>query len=92
MQGKILVYNNARGFGWIQDQANFRNRIFFHFRNYLGETEPFVGQLVEFMLAPGKVGKGPQAVDVRPIAEPKSAADILAGHAPAAPTRDGGTE
>ena len=81
MQGKVIIFNEARGFGFIR--IDFRTRIFFHCSRWASNTPPMVGQLVEFEIGPGQAGKGPQAINVRPVGEAAvnlpSAFDSLAG-------------
>ena len=83
MQGKVVIWNRARGFGFVA--TNFRDRYFFHVTHWIGQEEPMVGQIVTFELGPGQTPeKPPRAVNVLPVPieeKPRqvSAADILGG-------------
>lgn len=65
MIGKVIRYNNARGFGFIKSSSG--NKIFV---NYTAIENSFhrslkVGESVKFAVAQGL--RGPQAVKVNPI-------------------------
>lgn len=66
MQSKVKWFNNAKGFGFIED-ANGGKDIFVHYKQITGDGYKSLqeGQTVEFEVEQGP--KGPQAVNVRPI-------------------------
>lgn len=65
MFGKIHVYYEAKGYGFVS--VNFRERHFFHIKNYVGEVIPTPGMLVEFDLVPSRPGKPDEAVHIIPV-------------------------
>ena len=73
--GKIVVYFESRGFGFLHeaDNGNFVQR-FFHVRQCT--FEPRVGALVQFTPIEGP--KGPAAIDVRELV-PVTGIEALAG-------------
>ncbi|XIF19656.1 MAG: cold shock domain-containing protein [Acetilactobacillus jinshanensis] len=65
MIGKVVRYNNARGFGFIKDQT--WKKIFVNYTaiENTAHRSLKVGQKVKFAVAQGL--RGPQAVKVNPI-------------------------
>ncbi len=64
MQGKILSYTEERGYGFISNPTNFRQRIFFHLSKWTSEVAPAIGQIVDFELGPGSKPGLQQAVNI----------------------------
>ena len=63
-QGYIRRWDAEKGFGFIQSAQS--NSVFFHIRDYRASTPPQVGQAVAFAeIHVG--GKGPRAMEVRPL-------------------------
>ncbi len=74
-QGSVRRWDAAKGFGFIQGARSAS--VFFHIRDFRGSAPPAEGLRVSFEeIQVG--GKGPRAMDVRPLIEtpfkPKSAA------------------
>jgi cold shock CspA family protein len=68
MTGKIQMYNEMRGFGFILQ--DFRTKIFFHVNKWESNTPPVVGMAVTYDEIPsGKAGFKNQAANVRPTVE-----------------------
>jgi cold shock CspA family protein len=66
MVGKIQMYNELKGFGFILQ--DFRNRMFFHVNQWRSNTPPQVGMVVLYDLIPSrKAGFEHQAGNVRPV-------------------------
>ena len=66
MQGRIVEYLPGRGFGFIANELNVRERIFFHINSWVhDQVFPEPGMIVAFDTAAGSPGRGPQAVNVR---------------------------
>jgi cold shock CspA family protein len=66
MQGRIVEYIPNRGFGFIANELNVRERIFFHINSWVhDQVFPETGMIVAFDTAAGSPGRGPQAVNVR---------------------------
>ena len=66
MVGKIQMYNELKGFGFILQ--DFRNRLFFHVNQWHSNTPPRVGMAVLYELIPSrKAGFQHQAGNVRPV-------------------------
>jgi cold shock CspA family protein len=65
MKGKITVYDQMRGWGFITRDDNGAN-IFFHIKNKVPSFLPALGARVEFETAPPlKLGQKDQAINVR---------------------------
>ncbi|MBF0410674.1 MAG: cold-shock protein [Candidatus Riflebacteria bacterium] len=66
MQSRVKWFNNAKGFGFIEDKNGGKD-IFVHFKQVTGEGYKTLneGQMVEFEVEQGP--KGPQAINVRVI-------------------------
>jgi len=64
MQSHVKWFNNAKGYGFIEDDQGGRD-IFVHYKQIAGEGYKSLqeGQTVEFEVEQGP--KGPQAVNVR---------------------------
>lgn len=63
MRGTIRRWDAGKGFGFIQ--AEHSSNVFFHIRDYRGDTPPSEGMEVEYEeIQVG--GKGPRAMQVRP--------------------------
>ncbi len=66
MVGKIQVYNELKGFGFILQ--DFRNRMFFHVNQWKSDKPPVAGMMVTYDLIPSrKAGFQHQAGNVTPI-------------------------
>ena len=63
-EGSIRRWDAARGFGFIQTAE--RRDVFFHVRDFRGAGAPTEGLRVSFE-AIEVGGKGPRAMDVRPL-------------------------
>lgn len=64
MRGTIRRWDAGKGFGFIQ--AEHSSNVFFHIRDYRGDTPPSEGMEVEYEeIQVG--GKGPRAMQVRPL-------------------------
>lgn len=82
-QGTIRRWDSAKGFGFIQGAHT--SNVFFHIRDFRGGTPPAEGMRVEYEeIQVG--GKGPRAMDVRPLAAHATAAATSTGARPAART------
>jgi cold shock CspA family protein len=79
MKGTIVQYFTARGYGFLVDDQNVKQLIFFHISNYSSTVTPARGLVVEYELGQGREGKGPEARRIVPA--PVAAAPA----APAAP-------
>lgn len=78
MQGTVRRWDADKGFGFIQ--AAHSSNVFFHVRDYRGNTPPVVGMEVEYKeIQVG--GKGPRAMQVRP----RSAPSLVAPRSPHPP-------
>jgi cold shock CspA family protein len=66
--GIIHLYLELKGFGFIINKNDVKQRIFFHIKNWQSCELPQIGQAVQFDIGPGSPGKGEQAIDVRPVA------------------------
>jgi cold shock CspA family protein len=76
MFGKVQQYNELKGFGFLLQKDNFRERVYFHITSWVGDVAPKVGMRVSYDLAPSKkVGMPPQAVNVTPIVTVPQTAD-----------------
>ncbi len=66
MQSRVKWFNNAKGFGFIENTTGEKD-IFVHYKQIAGEGYRSLeqGQTVEFEIEMGP--KGPQAVNVRKI-------------------------
>ena len=66
MQSRVKWFNNAKGFGFIENNGGGKD-IFVHYKQITGDgyRSPEEGQTVEFEVEEGP--KGPQAVNVRKI-------------------------
>ncbi|MBF0544372.1 MAG: cold-shock protein [Candidatus Riflebacteria bacterium] len=66
MQSRVKWFNNAKGFGFIEDKNGGKD-IFVHFKQVVGDGYKTLneGQMVEFDVEQGP--KGPQAINVRVI-------------------------
>lgn len=63
-QGTIRRWDSAKGFGFIQSAHS--TNVFFHIRDFHGGMQPAEGMHVEYeVIQVG--GKGPRAMDVRPL-------------------------
>ena len=84
-QGNVRRWDAAKGFGFIQGARSAS--VFFHIRDFRGSTPPAEGLRVSFEeIQVG--GKGPRAMDVRPLAEAADGpAGLAALHAVAADPR-----
>lgn len=83
--GEVIRWDAERGFGFIAT-ADGRRHIFFHVRDFRGGAAPGVGLRVGFEeIQVG--GKGPRAMDVRPLNPAVTAASprAAAGGSPGAP-------
>ena len=70
-QGNVRRWDAAKGFGFIQGARSAS--VFFHIRDFRGSTPPAEGLRVSFEeIQVG--GKGPRAMDVRPLAEAAASA------------------
>lgn len=65
MTGKVIRYDNARGFGFIKSQSG--SKIFVNYTAIENDTHRSlrVGEAVKFAVAQGL--RGPQAVKVNPV-------------------------
>lgn len=71
MRGTIRRWDGGKGFGFIQ--AAHSNKVFFHIRDYRGDTPPTEGMEVDYEeIQVG--GKGPRAMQVRPRSAQTTAA------------------
>ncbi|HNV68208.1 MAG TPA: cold-shock protein [Candidatus Ozemobacteraceae bacterium] len=66
MQSRVKWFNNAKGFGFIENTTGEKD-IFVHYKQIAGDGYRSLeqGQTVEFEIEMGP--KGPQAVNVRKI-------------------------
>ncbi len=66
MQSRVKWFNNAKGFGFIENQDGEKD-IFVHYKQITGDGYRALeeGQTVEFEIEQGP--KGPQAVNVRKV-------------------------
>jgi len=56
--GKVVEWNDARGFGFILPIAGTQHRLFFHIRDYARPgRRPEIGELVKYTPSRGKDGK-----------------------------------
>jgi len=67
MRSKVKWFNNAKGFGFIENSLDGEKDIFVHYKHIEGEGYKSLteGQDVEFEVEQGP--KGPQAVNVRRV-------------------------
>ena len=64
MIGKIMQWNFARGFGFVQTPCG--KDYFTHIRYWMEDDPPAVGRQISFDVAPAiAAGKSPMAVNVR---------------------------
>ncbi|MBN8557983.1 MAG: cold shock domain-containing protein, partial [Burkholderiales bacterium] len=82
--GEVIRWDAERGFGFIAT-ADGRRHVFFHVRDFRGGAAPGVGLRVGFEeIQVG--GKGPRAMDVRPLNPAVTAASPRAAtRSPGAP-------
>jgi cold shock CspA family protein len=64
--GIIHLYLELKGFGFIVNRDDVKQRIFFHIKNWQSCEIPRIGQAVQFSIGPGSPGKGEQAINVCP--------------------------
>ena len=65
-QGRVRRWDTAKGFGFIEGERS--GSVFFHIRDFRGSTSPVEGLRVSYEeIQVG--GKGPRAMDVRPLLE-----------------------
>jgi len=66
MQSRVKWFNNAKGFGFIENQEGGKD-IFVHYKQITGDGYRSLeeGQMVEFEIEQGP--KGPQAVNVKKV-------------------------
>ncbi|RCK76013.1 MAG: Cold shock protein CspA [Candidatus Ozemobacter sibiricus] len=66
MQSRVKWFNNAKGFGFIENTQGGKD-IFVHYKQIMGDGYKSLqeGQTVEFEVEQGP--KGPQAVNVRVV-------------------------
>jgi cold shock protein len=64
--GRVISWNSARRFGFIRPDEGARD-CFVHVAGLVEVTELRRGQTVSFTLV--EAGRGPRAVDVRPLDE-----------------------
>lgn len=64
MQSRVKWFNNAKGYGFIENNQGGKD-IFVHYKQIMGDGYKSLqeGQTVEFEIEQGP--KGPQAVNVR---------------------------
>lgn len=80
-QGTIRRWDSAKGFGFIQGAHS--SNVFFHIRDFRASTPPAEGMRVQYEeIQVG--GKGPRAMDVRPLVTRASAAASSTAARPAA--------
>jgi CspA family cold shock protein len=65
-QGTVKKLVSDRGFGFIRGE---RGDVFFHHSSVVGTSFDLLqeGQTVEYQVEQGKGGKGPRAIDVKPV-------------------------
>jgi cold shock CspA family protein len=68
-RGRVSVWNSDRGFGFLMEEntakVTFKQRLFFHFTQWLNDSiEPRVGQIVTFLIGPGKNPGQTQALQI----------------------------
>lgn len=64
-QGTVVVFKDTYGFLFSKEVGR---RVFFHVSNFNSETNPVIGEKVEFHLAPSKNPANPDAaVSVTPV-------------------------
>jgi cold shock CspA family protein len=64
-QGRVIQYVESKGFGFLVDERDIRQRIFFHIRGWQhADIFPQAGMVVSFELTKNNQ-KGLQAVNVR---------------------------
>jgi cold shock CspA family protein len=74
MQGIVVHYNQARGFGFIYSDE-LQRRVFFHASHVTGTSVAQVNHQCTFELAAGKPGLPEQAVKV--LVAPLAGLDVL---------------
>jgi cold shock CspA family protein len=60
----VSMWNSDRGFGYLIQPGKFKSKTFFHVSNWTSDTEPKVGQLVQYVLGAGKNPGQVQATDI----------------------------
>lgn len=75
MKGTVKFYNNAKGYGFITDEAG--SDVFVHYSNIIAESRKSLNQndIVEFEIGEGTTGRT-QAVNVRRISNNKKYDDM----------------
>lgn len=74
-QGRVQQFSVLKGFGFLIE--GFKNRVFFHVRNWKSDIAPKIGMPVQFNLGPANKPELPdQAVNIIPLSEaPQKASD-----------------
>jgi cold shock CspA family protein len=75
MQGIVVHYNGARGFGFLYSDE-IKRRVFFHVTEFTGAKVPSVNQFVEFELARDKRSDKDKAIKIT-VLEPTAGLDAL---------------
>jgi len=75
MKGTVKFYNNAKGYGFITDEAG--SDVFVHYSNIIAESRKSLNQndIVEFEIGEGTTGRT-QAVNVKRISNNKKYDDM----------------
>lgn len=75
MKGTVKFYNNAKGYGFITDEAG--SDVFVHYSNIIAESRKSLNQndIVEFEIGEGTTGRT-QAINVKRISNNKKYDDM----------------